>query len=374
MANSPLYPNAGKMIRQEAAKAFRAKGVAKAMDQAVRSSGGGKALHRALQAFTRGVNASMAALSGSSLGHVAKQIRQYERGGNISQRRLIQAFLKSLGPVGELLGMIAAGGGAPSVAQAARMATKLMQAMGHEVTPARAKRRLQKPLLAAKDLMNALGEEPQEYPPEDEQAENPPRTPRSEVRSGGMGGLPPNHPVNTGEMQPAPESSNVYSFGYNSDSGNLYVRFRDDKTGGPGSLYRYSDTTPQEFVGMMAAASKGGWVWDHLRIRGTLTGHHKDYALVGIVGGYVPRKATMGPLIRVGQGWRHMTEAEHKAGVSPDYMGAIYDPRTKLTTQRNWVTSIRPLSPAYGGLDLGTDRTPNRGTPNNGRPRPPNRG
>jgi hypothetical protein len=54
-------------------------------------------------------------------------------------------------------------------------------------------------------------------------------------------------------------------------------------------------------MGLYALRNKGGgdgpgsWVWDALRIRGTVSGHQKDYELVGIMGNYVPRKATVRP-------------------------------------------------------------------------------
>ena len=47
------------------------------------------------------------------------------------------------------------------------------------------------------------------------------------------------------------------------------------------------------YSSILDANSKGEWVWDHLRVRGTHSGHQKDYALVGIASGYVPRKATV---------------------------------------------------------------------------------
>jgi hypothetical protein len=371
--NSPLFKNASKMIRQEAAKAFRATQVARSMNRAAKSNGGGSSLTKALNAFARGMHTGLSTLAGSTVGQVARQVGHYSQSGTPAQKRLMQSFLKSLGPVGDLLGMISSGGRAPSITNAVQLATKLLQAMGHEISPTGSSQRSRRPVLAARDFLASMGGQFDEIPGEDQQAENPPpRQDQTEVpmAGGGSGKYPPQHPIVTGEMQPAPESKNVYSYGYSSDSGNLYVRFRSEDTGGPGSLYRYSDVTPEEFMGLMAVTSKGGWVWDNLRIRGTISGHQKDYALVGIIGGYVPRKATVGPLMRAGAGWRMAGSGE-----TPDYMGAIYLPRNKLTTQRNWVTSIRPLSPAFGGLDSGGGGyQPNRGTPNNGAPRRPNRG
>lgn len=114
--------------------------------------------------------------------------------------------------------------------------------------------------------------------------------------------LPPNHPALTGEWVESPESSNVHSFAYDIDAHRLYVRFKDRPPQGskqrpnkPGPIYAYYNVPLDLFMSMFNAGSKGTWVWDHLRIRGTLSGHKYDYSLVGVAGGYVPRKATLTP-------------------------------------------------------------------------------
>ncbi|MFH0982038.1 MAG: KTSC domain-containing protein, partial [Planctomycetota bacterium] len=110
--------------------------------------------------------------------------------------------------------------------------------------------------------------------------------------------LPENHPLYTGEMVRC-GGENVYSIGYDMDNAYLYVRFwakSHGKKSGPGAMYRYFDVRPEKFLAFMQARdSAGTWLWDHIRIRGTVSGHYHDYALVGISGGYVPRKATAGP-------------------------------------------------------------------------------
>ena len=108
-------------------------------------------------------------------------------------------------------------------------------------------------------------------------------------------------PLFTGEMIDV-ESSNVHSIGYriNPDApsqGALLVRFRQNgkskrTAGGPGPLYEYAGVSPQTFNAFRRAASKGGFVWDELRVRGSRSLHQYDYKLVGISGGYVPRRAT----------------------------------------------------------------------------------
>jgi hypothetical protein len=85
---------------------------------------------------------------------------------------------------------------------------------------------------------------------------------------------------------------------------------------GPGPVYDYRGVPERVFRRFASAGSKGKAVWDLLRIRGTIFGHHYDYSLVaasvvdvvrpitttrsGMLAGekvgsltYVPRKATI---------------------------------------------------------------------------------
>ena len=66
-------------------------------------------------------------------------------------------------------------------------------------------------------------------------------------------------------------SSNVVSAQYYNDSNELRIQFKD------GSAYIYEDINTQEALEFAKAFSKGGWVWDYLRIRGTKYGHKKPY-------------------------------------------------------------------------------------------------
>ncbi len=115
--------------------------------------------------------------------------------------------------------------------------------------------------------------------------------------------FPVDHPIVTGQMVRTPQSSNVYSYGYDIENALLYVRFKapgkknasGSRPDRPGPLYQYRNVPPEVFLKLHEAASKGAAVWDLLRIRGTLSGHQYDYALVGITGNYVPRRATLTP-------------------------------------------------------------------------------
>ena len=107
-------------------------------------------------------------------------------------------------------------------------------------------------------------------------------------------------PLLTGEMIPV-VSSNVHSIGFRISQhpqiGTLLVRFLQDhgQTKVAGPLYEYFNVPTRLFQMFRKAASKGRFVWDKLRIRGTVSGHRFDYKLTGISRGYVPRKATLTP-------------------------------------------------------------------------------
>jgi len=131
------------------------------------------------------------------------------------------------------------------------------------------------------------------------------------------------------------QSSNVYSFAYDSQASTLYVTYQGHKInpgsisrgrvkrgrgrsrpqlkgelgstvtgerGGRGAMYAYFDVPARVFERMKLATSKGKFVWDELRQRGTIHGHKYRYSLVqgyvstqqGVQGVYIPRKATAG--------------------------------------------------------------------------------
>jgi hypothetical protein len=107
----------------------------------------------------------------------------------------------------------------------------------------------------------------------------------------------PDDPAYRGQMI-AVQSSNVHSIGYqyndaSPSKGVLLVRYlqgsKGQRTAGP--QYEYYDIHPAVFDSMRKAASKGGFVWDRLRVRGTVSGHRKQYRLTGFTGSYLPRQA-----------------------------------------------------------------------------------
>ena len=84
--------------------------------------------------------------------------------------------------------------------------------------------------------------------------------------------------LHSGEYRPV-DSSNVDGQAYFLDKEELLVGFHGgDKSKGI-TYYVYFSVTEEEARDFYGAPSKGSWVWDHLRIRGTSLGHQKDYAV-----------------------------------------------------------------------------------------------
>jgi hypothetical protein len=170
-------------------------------------------------------------------------------------------------------------------------------------------------------------------------------------------------PIVTGEMIPV-ISSNVHSIGYdwnfdNPTKGMLKVRFleRQGRKKGQradGPLYDYFNVHPEVFMAFQNAVSKGRFVWDRLRIRGTVSGHRFQYQLDDLGStNYVPRKAT-------------------RLGPNEHYL------RREFTDQRTGRTHTSELEDEFVQR-IGLNRhgpqgfvpqrgRPNRGTPNRGRP------
>lgn len=163
-------------------------------------------------------------------------------------------------------------------------------------------------------------------------------------------------PLLTGEMIRV-KSSNVHSIGYiwNSDDpakGTLQVRFLDHRKGRSakaGAGYQYFAVHPEVFVSFTKAASKGKFVWDRLRIRGTVSGHQYQYSIATLASdGYTPRKAR-----RVGDHEYFLQRTVKGSN------GKVY----KSQLPQRMVGPYNP-SPNRGTPDRGE---PNRGTPNRGR-------
>jgi hypothetical protein len=296
-----------------------------------------------------------------SLGRFADGMRslatdreKYGSFSNMLRNIVFGQVAKALGPIGNLV-------------------SALIRPSGKALTKS-----IDKELLAAAQLLEAFGyavkkpgqetSQPTLTPPKPKQKPTPPipipvvggtgggRRGLARV-GGGAAGIPPDDPLLTGEMIQV-DSSNVHSIGYDWNEakpqlGTLKVRFLMPVPGNPkakkiGALYYYINVPPEVFQAFRAAASMGKFVWDKLRIRGTVSGHQYYYYLAGIRSGYVPRQAR-----RInGEEWfvRRNVRGEN---------GNVY--QSRLDDEQ---VSGRSGTPSRGAPNRGQ---PNRGTPNRGR-------
>lgn len=251
--------------------------------------------------------------------------------GGSSFRQLSQAVVNALGPIAELLGGLGglSGGGGGSGGggtgggsgvggqffgedddrddarntgggtgggafdNAIREAINLLTSHGYTVTPPTSTRQKQ-----TEEPPPGFTRQPPR--PQPGPAPFPLGQKRQRVNIGGRSReYNPNDPVFSGEMIRV-DSSNVHSIGYEFNAqapakGTVKVRFlqkRSNGSTGPGPLYHYEGVHPDTFDAFLQAGSKGSFVWDRFRVRGTVSGHRVPYSLQGITNGYVPRKAT----------------------------------------------------------------------------------
>ena len=303
---------------------------------------------------------------------LVSDVEKYARGD--IKEKMMEGLFEALGPVGGLIrGLLRPKGNQlGGVESELRAASNLLQSFGFDVkAPDRrpaAQRRVSK-VDQAQSLLESLGFTI--TPPKPTQARQrtvqpqPVRKPSDkEVRK--IGGrtreYKPDDPMLTGEMI-AVSSSNVHSIGFiwndeNPMDGTLQVRFLQSqgrgKGGGP--LYYYYGVHPDVFDAFRRAASKGEFVWDRLRIRGTVSGHRFAYDLKGITGGYVPRQAK-----RFGQNeyfvQRRVRGRSRTTGETQTFESELDDRR---------VGTGEPQRPGFGLPNRGRVSV-NRGTPNRGR-------
>ncbi|GAB6186261.1 KTSC domain-containing protein [Thermopirellula anaerolimosa] len=323
---SELFRNFHAAARREAVDDFRNSAVGRlaalAGESRYRNARAGQRFVRALERAIGGGGPS--AIERFRFGTAAYVVEKYARedspGGEI-----VRQWLKALGPAGDLMLSLfgAPLGRANSQSAALNAAIRLVQAFGMEVLPnpsgpwnpslrsrgrAAAWRYLRD--IGELDALQVFGGveeladlDPAVFEPKltipDVVSLTPPQS-----RPPGFEHLPETHPIWTGEFQEV-QSSDVHSVAYDHRDATLYVRFHkkeyvrelgDWVPAGPGPIYGYYNVPPNMFLDLLRADSPGSWVWDHLRIRGTVAGHRFDYRLVAIAGTYVPRKATFTPL------------------------------------------------------------------------------
>ncbi len=298
---------------------------------------------------------------GADFGGLVRGIQRYS-GRNVASRQVVNQFLTSLGPAGRLIQTLIAPSGSSNLTRELQSAMNLIRAFGGEVLPGAGREWTD--LRDVDRAMQAALKRLQEYGFSVVGSEGPPRRMVQPEEGRGtvdvsLGWRPKgreeyrrvsaDHPMVTGEMVRAPNSTNVYEFGYDMESAYLYVRFQATHEagaqGGAGPLYRYSGVTPEEFLALYRVRGQGGgngpgaWVWDALRIRGTVSGHQKDYELVGITGGYVPRKATARPVYKTTGKRGQKLKRPRKVGIEE-----WYEQRTVKTHEGRFARSVLPTT------------------------------
>jgi hypothetical protein len=252
-------------------------------------------------------------------------------------RRLLQLAIGKRGQVGlaPLLQLIESAMSGRNVRLPDALQRLLRDSLGGSQLPSVSTRAPRQPDDPNRPFIPPIPGTPRGHPPGNvvRTPEEPPESRRGYVPQG----YPEEQPSFSDEFL-APTSSNVYSFQYyrrpKDANGILYVTFKaaglkatgllgggprhrggrrqlhglpgqvhsNHRTNAPGSTYSYFDVPPALFTRMKMAHSKGKFVWDELRVRGTVWGHKFRYSLVvgqvvdnvpGFAGAqYIPRKAT----------------------------------------------------------------------------------
>jgi hypothetical protein len=378
--NSPLFQEAGRQIQMAARAQFRKTDMGRLLSEVERARHTpdvARTVRNALQRFRAGTrpDAVLKQLGGNEFGGMVRTLQRYAQGSNASSKAVTE-FLGSLGPAGKLIQSLISPAKAATLQGELQAAMELIRAFGGEVMSGKGPQWGSSSLKDVERGMQAAMKRLQEYGFEVVGSQGPPRRMppeegvdvemgwRSNNEKRSFSHISADDPMLTGEMVPTPASKEVYEFGYDIESHYLYVRFRThsrdrDAQGGPGPLYRYSSVSPEEFQALYrtrntgsaygaSAYGPGDWIWDVLRIRGTESGHRKDYELVGIMGGYVPRKATVMPRYQtVGKRGKPL-KTPKRDGVEEWYVS-----RTVKTHEGRWVRSVLPTAkvlPVRGGM------------------------
>ncbi len=239
---------------------------------------------------------------------------------------LWNSILSKLGPLGSIVDSLLRPNGkslAPNIEKELQAAQELLAAFGYEVGKPDAK-----PIVG--ELVKEVAEQVTPKP-EPKEAATPVRRSSEEPRQPDEPAADTDAAIRTATglvegMIPV-TSSNVHSIGFEwSDTdprnGNLLVRFLggDSKhRSGPGPLYKYKDVPRSVFDAFKRASSKGGFVWDELRVRGTVSGHQYSYDLEGLGDtDRVPRQATVGKRGRGGESFVKRTLGNRRSSL-PDH-------------------------------------------------------
>lgn len=314
---NPLFKNATRAIKAAVRSEFRRGDLGRALSELERKTlrkGQAKKYLQAIASKIRGQKP----LPGW-VDRVSGKIERYAK--DKADDALSKIIFKSLGPLGDVLQALIRPKGKrlASLDRELTAATNLLRAFGHEVIPPPPTRGgMTAKTKATQAYLESLGFTVRKPLPGWNAAARPKPLPGwvSHVpsRSGGqrktvdldlgqgrLNRIRKDDPLLTGKMIPV-VSSNVHSIGFdinphNAQIGTLKVRFLMAVGQGKvaGALYDYYHVPTAVFQSFRRAASKGKFVWDKLRIRGTVSGTRFDYKLTGISRGYVPRKATYSP-------------------------------------------------------------------------------
>lgn len=360
-----LFQLASATDRKRAVSRFRGTPLGRAIskyDRLVASAGNSSRvikdmLQRLRQQSTRGIlQRIVASRSGYDVERYARQP---------VKNRLLNMLFKALGPIGDVFKSLMFPVGQSirvGIARQLDAAQRLLESFGyHTIAPPTVSQRTQE------EMAEYLRQHGWQVQPPDAQ----PPVAAGESGDSGHGRRPPAPPNAGDEGRPGRrdpgegpmirvQSSNVYAIGFNPDPGGaeigtLKVQFKAYSPGvgtmdAAGPLYHYFHVPTAVWDAFQVAASKGRFVWDKIRVRGTVSGHHYNWSLAGITHAYVPRRA------------------------SGEQEGEFFRKRS-IAFQGNVLTSELPEVKVR---DWGPNRgEPNRGRgdgPNRGRPRGPNRG
>jgi hypothetical protein len=326
----PIFHRATAQVSSAARRAWNSTNSAKAIKQIESAlshgnslaTGASTAIQYALRTWQKHANwteSSISRLAQSDFGGVLREVQRYTRQGGAAGK-VIAEMLGTLGPLGKLIHLVAGtprNSGRSELNRDIQSALQFLDAVepGALSTPGRRSARSSMPatgsiaaqIEAAKEFLETQGYEvtaPAELAREAQRPLYPGGVSRETARGtdrkvvdldvdGVKRRFPVTHPIVTGDYVQC-QSSNVHSFAYQYDKSRLMVRYHPSaETGrGKGTLYAYENVPARKFLAMLDSPSKGAWLWDNVRIRGTVSGHQHDYTLVAVAGGYVPRKAT----------------------------------------------------------------------------------
>lgn len=305
--DSPLFKSFSRQTKAAARSEFRLTQFGTLLKELQRKT----ARHGEAQKYLREIGQKIHQGLPDKARRAAEKLDKYARS---REQELVGKALDAMGPLGQIVKAFLRPTGqalTPHIDKELQAAIQLLQAFGHEVIPPPAAQAgVKGKAEQAQKYLETLGfqvNKPKALPGWREFVQQqqitkgkPPRkTVDIDVGAGRLSRIKLDDPVLTGNMIPV-ESSNVHSIGFmmaagSPQIGTLLVRFLqprgESKVAGP--LYEYYNVRTELFQRFRRAASKGRFVWDNLRIRGTLSGHRYDYKLAGISYGHVPRKATL---------------------------------------------------------------------------------